>query len=402
MRIDGRRELLAYDRSISCNQPVPLRPRRTPLARTDQVDYRQKTGSYYMQDIYAGDGLEGVARGTIKALRVVGLEYRAAAIRQNYTFGPAGKSLASTPISLGNGTWDVKVVLGTASVHPDGSAWFHVPAARGVYFQALDDRGRAVQTMRSWSTLQPGETGSCIGCHEPKNQAPRFDRGTTAALAAGPQELEPFYGPPRGFSFAREIQPILDRHCIGCHDDRAALWAENDPGRRWIDTGDFEPTAAGDRETDRAFSLLGVENREPKSGRRWSDAYLALVGAKMIEVKYWETLQAVPGDLVNWVGTQLGPSTLPPYYKGSTTSRLLNMLEAGHYDVALSYEEMEKLACWIDLVIPYCGDYVEANLWSEEESARYDHFVAKRRQMQEYERENVEALTARGGFQGAR
>ena len=32
--------------------------------------------------------------------------------------------------------------------------------------------------------------------------------------------LAGFHGPPRGFSFPREIQPILDKHCIKCHDDR--------------------------------------------------------------------------------------------------------------------------------------------------------------------------------------
>ena len=399
MTIDGRRELLAYDRTISCNQPVPLGPRRAKLVRPDQVDYREETGSFYVQDIYAGDGLRGVARGTIKALRVVGLDYRAAAIRRNYTFGPAGKSLASTPISLGNGTWDVKVVLGTATVHPDGSAWFTVPASRGVYFQALDAKGRAVQTMRSWSTLQPGETMACVGCHEPKNQTPLFDRKATVALGAGPEPLKPFYGPVRGFSFAREIQPILDRKCIGCHNDRVALWPEDDTRRQWIETGDLHsgdlhPAVVDDPNAVRAFSLLGALNREPRSGRLWSDGYLALVGAKMIETKHWETLQAVSGELVNWIGTQLGPSMLPPYYKGSTTSRLLGMLDEGHYDVVLSREEMEKLACWIDLVIPYCGDYHEANAWTKDEAAQYDHFLAKRRRMQQVERENIKALIA--------
>ena len=35
-------------------------------------------------------------------------------------------------------------------------------------FQALDHNGHVVQTMRSWATLQPGETFGCVGCHETK------------------------------------------------------------------------------------------------------------------------------------------------------------------------------------------------------------------------------------------
>ena len=29
-----------------------------------------------------------------------------------------------------------------------------------------------------------------------------------------------------------------------------------------------------------------------------------------------------------------------------------------------------KLACWIDLLVPYCGDYREANAWSQEDLDR--------------------------------
>ncbi|NCO43401.1 MAG: hypothetical protein COZ06_28880 [Armatimonadetes bacterium CG_4_10_14_3_um_filter_66_18] len=152
---------------------------------------------------------------------MVALDFRAAGIGMNTSHGPGGGALASTPVSIGNGSWDVKRVLGDADVCEDGSACFTVPARTPVYFQALDAEGHAVQTMRSWSTLQPGETRSCIGCHESKLDAPLSWAKPAVALRAGPQELKPFYGPPRGFSFPAEIQPVLDRHCIRCHNDRA-------------------------------------------------------------------------------------------------------------------------------------------------------------------------------------
>jgi hypothetical protein len=214
---DARRELLAYDNDFSCTQAIPIAPRPRPEARPSLVDYTKSTGTIYIQDIYQGPGLAGVPRGTIKNLRVVGLRFRAAAVGNSSNGGPAGGALVSAPISL-NGAWDVKVVLGAAKVHDDGSACFEVPARTPIYFQPLDANGRAVQTMRSWATLQPGEHVSCVGCHENKNAAAPRPPSMSLALRGGPQPLTPWYGPPRGFSFQREVQPILDRHCTGCHN----------------------------------------------------------------------------------------------------------------------------------------------------------------------------------------
>ncbi len=176
------------------------------------VDYRKTSGTCFLQDIYVGPGLAGVPRGAIKRLRAIALEYRAAGVGWSYNDGPAGNALVCTPISIGNGSWDAKTVLGEATVYPDGSAFFTLPVRKPIYFQAIDERGCAVQTMRSWLTLQPGEAVSCVGCHESKNETPPgVGAGPSMAMKAGPQDLMPFQGPRRGFSFAREIQPILDR-----------------------------------------------------------------------------------------------------------------------------------------------------------------------------------------------
>ena len=139
----------------------------------------------YISDIYAGPGLAGIPRGTIKRLRVVALSFRAAGIGENYSQGEAGAALSSTPVSIGNGAWDVKTVLGEAKVYDDGSAAFQVPAQTPIYFQPLDAKGYVVQTMRSWSTFQPGEQVGCVGCHELKNHAPReVFRGWQRCIAA--------------------------------------------------------------------------------------------------------------------------------------------------------------------------------------------------------------------------
>ena len=319
-------------------------------------------------------------RGTVKKLRVVALEFRAAGIGSNHSRGPGGGALISTPVSIGNGTWDVKRVLGEATVHEDGSAFFTVPARTPLYFQAINERGHAVQTMRSWSTLQPGEHASCVGCHETKNGAPPSPGyGKTRALDAPPQTLAGFHGPPRGFSFAREIQPILDRHCIRCHDDREPVLAmasgEGPPP--------LEVSAPGDaRADDHAFSLLGTTITDRGAKRKWSDSYLVLTQASREGRKASSPFQGRDnGRLVKWISSQSVPTPLPPNSAGSAASELMKLLESGHEQVQLSRPELEKFACWIDLLVPYCGDYPEANAWSQAEADKYEHFRNKRRRL---------------------
>jgi len=528
--IDGRRELLAFDPRSPCNQSVPLTSRKRPHVRPSNVDYSRKTGTYYVKDVYFGPGLKGIERGTIKRLRVVALEYRAAGIGSNRNGGPAGGALVSTPVSVDNGTWDVKTVLGSVPVREDGSALFTVPARTPVYFQLLDERGCVVQSMRSWSTLQPGETFSCVGCHESKADASPMTGQFAKALEKDPLTLTPFYGPARGFSFPKEIQPILDRHCIRCHFDRgkkrgaikpreprvrpgripatashshsgdaiSALsdqaepknsndhsiprftWWSHRGTREWVQynfkapkkvsgvqvywfedtsgcrtpkswkllykdgsawkpvstldelstakdrfvkvsfapvrttslrievllkkgksSGILEWKVIGENVIDaptpvaktaekplppgvkKAFSLLGEGNLDRRAKRMWSDSYLAL------------TQNGRPNKLVQWLNAQSIPPMLPPYFAGSARSELITMLEKGHNSVKLTREEMEKLCCWIDLLVPYCGDYTEANAWSDREKEKYARYQAKRDRMAEIERKNIQALLGR-------
>ena len=69
------------------------------------------------------------------------------------------------------------------------------------------------------------------------------------------------------------------------------------------------------------------------------------------------------------------------------------MLAGGHNGVRLSREELEKIACWIDLLVPYCGDYTEA--MDEKGIPRYEHFMAKRKRWEEQEALNIAELLAR-------
>ncbi len=346
MTIDGRRELLTATPTISSSQSIPLMPRPEPRVRSSLVDYREATGTYVLHDVYSGPGLEGVARGTVKQLRVVALEFRAAGIGSGRNRGPAGGALVSTPISI-NGAWDVKRVLGTAPVYGDGSAAFEVPARTPLYFQALDEEGHVVQTMRSWSTLQPGETFSCVGCHDHKNTSTPLG-AAPLALQAGAAPLQPFGDPNQGYSFIRRVQPILDKHCVECHN------------RKTLDEGKISLEATGD-----------LDERAQKI---WSDAYKALANP----------------DYTNWVSPQSVPDQLPPYSTGAARSKLIEMLEAEHEDVALSPAELAEIACWIDLGVPFTGDYTEA--MPDDQAAKYTFYLNKRRQWAAEGERNIKTL----------
>ncbi|MEW6358865.1 MAG: hypothetical protein AB1696_21210 [Planctomycetota bacterium] len=360
MNSDGERELLASDPKISCNQPIPLAPRPIPHERPQIADYRQDDAVMYVHDIYYGPGLEGIPRGAIKGLRVVAIEYRAAGIGKNGNHGPAGGAMASTPVSI-QGAWDVKRVLGTARVYDDGSACFIVPPRTPIYFQALDANGHAVQTMRSWTTLQPGERFSCVGCHEHKSAAPPVTK-VTEAMKVGPQELTPWRIGPRGFSFIRDVQPILDRHCVRCHHLKDGA----------------KPPAAEAQGVKPAFGLRGDQTLDAEALRKWSDAYKALANRKVAD----------------WINIQSEPSMLPPYHAGAAKSKLITMLRDGQGHpggaVRLSQEDMDILAGWIDLLVPYCGDYTEA--MDETHIPKYQRFEAKRMEWKKQESKNIEAF----------
>ncbi|MEJ2705297.1 MAG: hypothetical protein P8Z79_22890 [Sedimentisphaerales bacterium] len=166
-------------------EPIPLAKTPRPPAIPDRVDLTRDDATVYIDDVYAGPGLAGVPRGTVKKLRVLAYHY-------GYP-GMAG------PDKVGcGGPWEVMRILGTVEVYEDGSALFNVPANTPLSIQPLDEQGKAIQLMRSWFTAMPGETVSCVGCHEqPKDVAVLGRRLATKRPAA---QIEPWYGPARGLA----------------------------------------------------------------------------------------------------------------------------------------------------------------------------------------------------------
>lgn len=392
MDADGRREVLAWDEDMDCKQAVPLASRERGLIKPSRVDYSKDKGYYYVQNVYHGPGAKGIEKGSIEKLRVVEIQFRAAPVRRNYGSndeeGIHVGNWSSTPVALGQGAWDVKRILGEVNVEADGSAMFEVPARTPVYFQMIDTAGYVAQTMRSWSTLQPGETFSCIGCHEDKNESvPMMNK--SLAMAKGVQVLQPFYGIKEGFSFRKHVQPILNKHCISCHSNRHVPMLND--GKNSI-TDLIETNAENKGE---AFSLLDKPVESFEAGRQWNDAYLNLLQAyydPQIEKQRRTFKGSFKSGIVSWPGMQSIPTLLPPYYRGAATSHLMKMLKEGHGKTSLSKEEMDIIACWIDLQVPYCGDYKEANIWTEEEMEYYDYYLNKRLKNAKEEAENIKAL----------
>ncbi|MCP4783063.1 MAG: hypothetical protein GY903_08650 [Fuerstiella sp.] len=364
MNADGRYVVLAADPDTSCNHPVLLAARVAAQLPASTVDYRKDTGVFTMENIYHGPGLVNVPKGTIKKLRVVALKYRATVVGGNGNRGPAGGGGVKTPVGARNTSWDAKAILGEARVYSDGSAAFEVPARTPVYFQAIDANGHVAQTMRSWSTLQPGETFSCIGCHVSKFEAPSV-AARSIASQRGPQELSPFYDVPAdGFSYTKTIQPIWDKRCVSCH---------NASTTNGIDLSET-PRITGRRDRlHYARSYYNLVNRNQTTAE-----HLDFDGRNDVVTKY-----------LNWLSPQSIPPLLPPYTAGSAKSPLFQMVADHNPPVELSREELDTIACWIDLLVPHDGEYTES--MSDDDQAVYRVKLDKRKAWEAVEKANIES-----------
>lgn len=305
-------------------EPIPLKPRRRPPIIPDQGEPNQKLATVYLQDVYAGPGLRGIPKGTVKKLRLFSYEF---------SYRGMGGLLGSIGM---DGPWDVKRILGTVPVEPDGSALFYVPAYTPISVQPLDEQGQALQLMRSWFTAMPGEKVSCVGCHEPTNTAP--PPRMTLALRRPPSEVEPWYGPPRGFSFAREVQPVLDRFCTECHrPDRPGYSGKTLPGGApFSESVDLR----GDvMLSDWRSEISG--HVSPEVGGKFSVAYASL------------------HRFVRRPGIESDLHLLAPMEFHASTTELVQLLRKGHYGVSLDREAWDRMITWIDLNTPYHGSWTE-------------------------------------------
>ncbi|MFH1266998.1 MAG: formylglycine-generating enzyme family protein, partial [Planctomycetota bacterium] len=290
-------------------EPIPLKKTPRPPVIPQNVDPARKDAVVYLGDVYTGRGLKGIPRGTVKSLRV-------------FTYHFAYQGMVGNPNTIGiDGPWDIKRVLGTVPVYEDGSAKFRVPANTPIALQPLDAEGKAVQLMRSWMTAMPGETLQCAGCHESRNSAP--PSAASVAVNRPPHEIRPWYGQVRGFSYRREVQPVIDRHCIDCHDG-----ADRSDGLEI-------PNLRGDQNVTDYASVLSWQ-RNADAGR--------------FSVGYAELHR-----FVRRPGAESDYHVLEPMEFHADTTELVQMLRKGHYGVQLDSEAWDRLVTWIDLNCPFHG-----------------------------------------------
>jgi hypothetical protein len=295
----GNLELLYRRPGISCMYPIPLAPRPVPPAIPSNLDPGLGSeGELLLADVKRS--LHPLPEGRpIRQLRI-------------YQVLPKIRTHVANQPRLGYANAEGgRMLLGTVPVEADGSARFRVPAGKPVYFQAVDARGRAVQTMRSITYVQPGERRGCVGCHEPPGTAP----AATAPLAARrpPSQIAPGPDGSRPLSFPRLVQPLLDRHCVRCHDGDAGPQKS-----RLVLTG--EPTGTFTR---------SYENLRPY-------------------VRWYE-----------WGVASIGQTVTLPGHGGADESPLAKVLgDATHgASVRFSDEERLRLDLWLDSNVPFYGTY---------------------------------------------
>ncbi|MDY0166929.1 MAG: SUMF1/EgtB/PvdO family nonheme iron enzyme [Thermoguttaceae bacterium] len=341
-------------------EPTPVRPRPVPPAIPNRVDLDQTEATVEIIDIYAGDGLAGIPRGEVKSLRLLSYHYLYPGMG-----GPQG-------VVGMEGPWDIKRIVGTVPVEDDGSALFRVPANMPLAVQPLDAEGKALALMRSWFVGMPGEVVSCVGCHENPNESPPIRHGNTRAYLRPPSVIKPWYGPTRGFSFEREVQPVLDRYCIGCHNGslRSDVSAE----------GDSPIFAAKDRSLERESSPPRKLGQSPANGypadlrglERITD-YTSVYHYGAHDAGHFSTSYVELHRFVRRPGLESDYRLLVPMEYHADTTDLVKLLAKGHYGVALDAESWDRLITWIDLNAPFHGT------WTEIAGAERVAHVARRR-----------------------
>jgi len=310
----GNRTLIHDDPEISCWQPMPLRPRPKPpvipaLAgnASQEKPPSSQAATVFLSDVY--EGLEGVARGEIKYLRIMETVARPWSARRFWDGDEHGQQ--HSVVSLWTHT-HVKVLHGVVPVDEDGSAHFTVPADRNIFFQALDAEFMEVQRMRTFVDFMPGESRSCIGCHELRNRAPKNRSATALLRCADEPAPQPGDDGPRAVHYSTDVQPILDRHCVRCH-------------------GGSEPEAGMDL-SEEMTSLF-------------CRSYENIVNRNLVKA-------------VSEIRYKMGNvDETAPYTWGSHASGLVSKIRNGHSKVNLSREEFIRLVTWVDANAPYYGSY---------------------------------------------
>lgn len=305
----GNKELVYRDPDIACVNPVMLGARPVPPVIAEQSVTESASGpdpdaTVTVTDVY--QGLKPWPEGTrIRALRIWQLlPFNVPSLGAPHNIGI--QQPGTNSISL------ARSVVGEVPVEADGSASFKVPSGRQLFFQALDEKGLAVQSMRAGAYFHSGERASCIGCHEPRNHAPPPPAaGTLIALRREPSIPKPSFDGTNPFSYPRLVQPVLDTKCAACHTEKNAPPLTRDP--------------------------VEVPGKGMSLTTTYYGSYLSL--APFTFNRYDDPHRTTPGKF------------------GARASKLLRMLDEGHHGVRLTDEESARISLWLDSRAQFYGVY---------------------------------------------
>ncbi len=316
----GNKELIWRDPAISCVSPMPLGPRpRPPVipSRTVQTaeDLAAAGGAappatIALVNVYESD-FAWPAGAEVARLRIVQVLPKTTAPPNVPRIGIAEQTNA-------------RAVLGTVPVERDGSAYFEAPPGKEIYFQALDRRGLAIQSMRSGTYVHPGERLVCQGCHEHKQRTPPPRASAPLAFARAPSKIEPDADGSNPFSFVRLVQPALDRNCAACHREKKAL--------------DLSGAIEGPHGWTRSYANLAPE--------------------------YGFYFHVTNGSI--GAGARGGSRTVPGKF-GAMASKLLSYLGPAHHGVECSEEDFRRVTLWLDCNSEFFGSYERTDAQSRGE-----------------------------------
>lgn len=340
--VHGNSELI-YEGVYNAWYPIPVTPRRAPLAQPDRVAWpgtgtdRQtpQPGVFFNADVYWG--VPELPPGSVKYLQVIQQDATTFSTwMKTWAFGP--------PVSAVQ-TEAVKRIVTIVPVEPDGSVHFVAPAGQSLYFQLLDKDFRALHTMRSFTGVLPGEQRGCVGCHKLHSAAPPAQPAT--ALLRPPTDISP---PPWGaesIGYERFVQPVLDHYCGPCHqgrgDARAAL--------------DLTPRPAShpftEHFTEPYLTLIGPA-AWPHSVPAEDKAGYGLAGAIPVYALQPDDVYSADPATDAYSTIQ---RTLRPMRYLSYRSRLIELARSGqHHGVVVAPHDLRRLMAWVDANCPYRGD----------------------------------------------
>ena len=331
MDADGNRELV-HEGVNNVFHAIPVRPRTRPPVVEDRVRWPRSEGADPPQQgvIYSGNVYQGAPaglQGKAKHLRVLSIEHK------TYTYWHKRPYLSTGPVVSAVQSEGVKRIFGTVPIETDGSVAFVAPTGKALHFQLLDGSYRALQTMRSFTGVMPGESRGCLGCHEMHSAAPQPGRRAKALLNQ-PRPITPPPWPSDTVSFPRYVQPVLDRYCGTCHQGEGKA-------REKLDL------------TDRPGFLV------------FSEPYVTLIGKPSWGKPYEEPKVCPPGwgiadMLMVEAYDQRDPKayqTPEPMTRLSYRSRLIDIAGSGkHNDVRVDPVSLRRLIAWVDAMCPYRGD----------------------------------------------